>query len=229
MKSNLGYTRACNQGVEIATGAFILFMNPDVELEPGAIEALLSAAGRYPDADVFVPRTTTTDGTPWFHDASGLEYRNKPAAVKLRGEVVGDCCIRFADAGIFLIRRETFEALGGFDENIFLYYEDDDLSLRLLASGHAIVHVNNAMAVHSVGTSSHPVMKYLFYKEFHKKRSEIYFYSKYNWEYKFTKDFCLTLGKVVIYSLTLRVKRALAAYGRLRGILSVRKQSRTAQ
>lgn len=222
-ETNLGYTRACNQGAEVATGDFILFMNPDVVLERGAIEVLLSAADCYPDADVFVPRTTRANGGLWYHDATKLEYNTKPAAVRLQGKVVGDCCIRFVDAGVFLIRRTTFRALGGFDENIFMYFEDDDFSLRLLAAGHTILHVNDALAVHIVGASSRPIMKYIFTKEFHKKRSEIYFNSKYKVPYFIEKDIWLTVAKIAVYCVTLRLKRALSAFGRLRGILSMRK------
>jgi N-acetylglucosaminyl-diphospho-decaprenol L-rhamnosyltransferase len=50
-EKNLGYGRAWNQGVKVATGTFILFMNPDVD--PGAVDALSAAVLRYPEASVF--------------------------------------------------------------------------------------------------------------------------------------------------------------------------------
>lgn len=222
---NVGYARACNQGAAAATGDFILFMNPDVILERGAINALLTAANRYPDADVFVPRTAKEDGARWYHDASSFDRQRKPAVVKLRGEVVGDCCMRFVDGGIFLVRRTTFQALGGFDENIFLYFEDDDFSLRLLAAGHTVIHVHDARVVHTVGTSSHPIIKYVFTKNFYKKRSEIYMHKKYGLNYSYQIDICITVAKIIFYFLSLRPRRTLAACGRLWGINSMRGRS----
>jgi GT2 family glycosyltransferase len=219
---NIGYPRACNRGAQIAKSEFILFMNPDVELSPGAIEALTGAINRYPGVDAFVPRTVTGDGTAWNRSTTKFENAQNPSAPRLRYDPVGDCCIRFVNGGVFLIRRSTFRTLGGFDENIFLYFEDDDLSLRLLAAGHKIVYVHNANAIHRVGTSSRPVGQYLLQKEFHKKRSEIYFNAKYGKKTNHQRELASGIAKIAFYCLTFRPRRVRAAYGRLRGAWSVR-------
>jgi N-acetylglucosaminyl-diphospho-decaprenol L-rhamnosyltransferase len=218
---NVGYARACNQGAEIATGELILFMNPDVELAPGAIEAFSNAVRRYPDVDVFVPRTVRGDGRPWNRAVSNFEKSKGRYSQHLRQEAIGDCSVRFVDGGVFLIRRSAFLALGGFDENIFLYFEDDDLSLRLLAAGHQIVYVHDALATHRIGTSSRPISRYLVRKEFHKKRSEIYFNAKYGKPTNITSELIAGIAKILFYCITLRRRRALAAYGRFLGVLSL--------
>lgn len=223
---NQGYTRACNRGANVATGEYLLFMNPDVELGPDALVALSRAIERYPDADVFVPNTVTGDGKPWHRAVTKLEDARDPPSVRLNREVVGDCCVRFVDGGVFLIRRKTFQELGGFDENIFMYFEDDDLSLRLLASGHRIVYVHDAMATHRLGTSSQPNGRYVARKEFHKKRSEFYFNAKYGVTTNADRELLAAGAKAVFYCLTLRPRRAMAAYGRLLGALSLRKSNR---
>jgi GT2 family glycosyltransferase len=222
---NLGYTRACNKAADIAAGDFLLFMNPDVTLETGALEALLAARFRYPDADIFVPRTTLGDGTLWFHDSTSIERRSAPRAPRLNRQIVGDCCMRFADGGVFLIRRSVFIALGGFDESMFMYYEDEDFSLRLLEAGHKIVHVNDARAVHRIGSSSAPPLASLVRREFHKKRSEMYLLEKYDIKPRVEPEYVVLGAKIVFYSMSLRPKRALAAFGRLWGLVSYSRAS----
>lgn len=223
---NLGYPRACNRGADIAKSEFVLFMNPDVELTPGAIEAFSNAIRHYPDVDVFVPRTVTGDGTPWNRIISNHENSKDRQASRLGPDVAGDCRVRFVDGGVFLIRRSTFRELGGFDESIFLYFEDDDLSLRLLAAGHEIVYVHDAKAIHRVGMSSQPVSKHLVTKAFHKKRSEIYFNAKYGKQANLDRELLSGVVKIIFYSLTLRPGRTLAAYGRLLGAWSIRQARR---
>ena len=221
---NVGYARACNRGAEIANGEFILFLNPDVEVGPGAIDALYKAMRQYPDTDVFVPHTVTGDGKTWNRAVTGFEKAQSPSELRLKQDPVGDCCVRFVNGGMFLIRRSTFRALGGFDERIFLYFEDDDLSLRLLAAGYKIIYVHNAMAVHRIGTSSQPVIRYLVHREFHKKRSELYFSEKYGKKTNIMRDLAISSAKIAFYCLTFRLTRALAAYGRLLGAISVRRE-----
>ena len=223
---NQGYPRACNRGAEIATGEFLLFMNPDVELGADALAALAMAVERYPDVDVFTPRTVTGEGKSWYRVTTKFERLRNPSSLRLSGKVVGDCCVRFVDGGVFLIRRSTFLALGGLDERIFMYFEDDDLSLRLLAAGHKIVYVHDAMAVHRIGTSCYPSRRYVACKAFHKKRSEFYFNAKYGIPTNINRERLAAFAKMLVYCLTLRPGRALAAYGRLRGVLSLTKTNR---
>lgn len=176
---NRGYGAACNQGAREATGQFVLFMNPDVTFEPGAIRALLDAARRYPDCRTFVPRTHTSDGKLWFDDRSGTDRmlgRHREVATTKLG---GDCCVRFADGGAFMIDRELFLDIGGFDEGFLLYYEDDDLSHRLVQRGEPIIVVDDAVAIHAVGTSVALGRRGVISRNRAKKNSEIHFKTKY--------------------------------------------------
>jgi N-acetylglucosaminyl-diphospho-decaprenol L-rhamnosyltransferase len=217
---NVGYGTACNQAAAIATGDFNLFMNPDVVLTPGAIKALVAASLRYPEASVFFPRTLQENGSMWFRDESAIEYTSDRPIVELRGDVAGDCCTRFVDGGVFMIRSSLFRDIGGFDENIFLYYEDDDLSIRLLARSEPIILVHDALAIHSVGQSTPRTPRNLITMNFHKKRSEIYVRNKHQMAYQRHRDLAFHFGKIAFYSMTFNVTRLLAAYGRMRGILS---------
>ncbi len=216
---NRGFGTACNQGAARATSDFILFINPDVVLGQGAIEALFAAVDRYPDAQVLVPRTVDGEGRLWFHDSSRFTPRAR-LPLGLKREIVGDCCLDFVDGGAFMIRAELFREIGGFDENIFLYYEDDDLSLRLRARGAPVVFVSDALATHAIGQSTRPTAGVRMRTNFHKKRSEIYMARKLGRRYSRAADLAGHVAKVLLYALTFNGKRLSAAAGRLGGILS---------
>lgn len=216
---NRGYGAACNQGAREATGQFVLFMNPDVTFEPGAIRALLDAARRYPDCRTFVPRTHTSDGKLWFDDRSGTDRmlgRHREVATTKLG---GDCCVRFADGGAFMIDRELFLDIGGFDEGFLLYYEDDDLSHRLVQRGEPIIVVDDAVAIHAVGTSVALGRRGVISRNRAKKNSEIHFKTKYGVPYHGLADGLLLLGKLIFYAAILSQHRLFAAWGKFTAVV----------
>ena len=69
---NKGFGIACNQGAAEALTEFLLFLNPDASLGPGALEALVAAAIRHPDAVAMNPRIEEADGSPDFKRGSAL-------------------------------------------------------------------------------------------------------------------------------------------------------------
>jgi N-acetylglucosaminyl-diphospho-decaprenol L-rhamnosyltransferase len=75
---------------------------------------------------------------------------------------------------VVLARRETLAKLGGFDPQIFLYFEDDDLSRRVLDLGQLILHVADAEAVHAGNTSSPPSVAMTEMKHWHMAWSQSY-------------------------------------------------------
>lgn len=149
MGANAGYARAVNAGLRCANTPFVLIANPDLRLAPGCLKALLAAAKRYRDADIFVPRILKTDGREFFRFETRFEPR-----VKNRRPPAGDACIIAVSGAILLVRREAFLVAGGFDENIFLYFEDDDIGFRYRAARRAIVFVANAECEHLGDKSS---------------------------------------------------------------------------
>jgi GT2 family glycosyltransferase len=72
-----------------------------------------------------------------------------------------------------------FLRLGGFDENIFLFYEDDDLCRRVADAGHALIYVPQAMVRHGRGRSSQPKRGRIFTSRWHQAWSRAYVSRKY--------------------------------------------------
>ncbi len=150
---NEGYGRGNNIGIRAAEAEYVLVCNPDVILEPGAAAALIAAAERYPDAGMLAPRIVEPDGRLFYQPRSLLApYLTNPKGVRRPPE--GDACAPFLSGACFLMPRSLFLELGGFDPEIFLFYEDDDLCRRVIEAGYALVHVHGATARHGRGASS---------------------------------------------------------------------------
>ncbi|TWD46032.1 GT2 family glycosyltransferase [Agrobacterium vitis] len=170
LAQNEGFGRGCNAGAAEATTPYLLFLNPDVRVEEGAIEALLRAAHAYPEASAFNPRLINSDGSAYFKRRSYL----LPRAQHLkRGWPDTDCQVPVLSGAAIFVRKQLFDSIGGFDPKIFLYHEDDDLSLRLKALG-PLMFVRDAGVVHAKGYSSGRSPTVAAFKAFHMAQSRIY-------------------------------------------------------
>lgn len=151
----VGFGNAANQGFARADTDFVLLLNPDATLRPDTLECLLEAAARYPDAGVLAPALRDPDGG-WevSHDV-GLFRRLDLPRRRTDPEPGGDICAEYVSGAAMLIRRAVLQQVGGFDPNIFLYYEDDDFCLRVRKAGFSLVRVADAV-VHHVGGGSIP-------------------------------------------------------------------------
>ena len=175
---NEGYGRANNIGGRAVESTFLLVCNPDVTVEPGSVAELLDAARRYPEAGFFAPRIVEPSGRVFFQPRSLLAtYLRNPSGPLVLPD--GDACVPFASGACFLIRRDLFLRLGGFDERIFLFYEDDDLCRRITDGNAALIYVPAAVVRHGRGRSSTPDRGRIFKSRWHQAWSRAYVSRKY--------------------------------------------------
>lgn len=171
---NRGYGAGANIGVAFSDFELLFISNPDLVVEPHALERLAEALDARPDVAVAGPMLLEPDGSvypsgrsfPGLGDAlghgfAGLFWRDNPWTRRYR--LLGEDQYRARDADWvsgagFLVRRDAFEAVGGFDEAYFMYVEDVDLCWRLHRAGWGVVYVPSARVVHEQGrsTSRHP-------------------------------------------------------------------------
>jgi len=175
---NEGFGRAMNAGMRAAESSFALLVNPDITLDPGAIERLLEAAERYPEAAILAPRIVEPDGRVFFTNRSLLSpYLKNDRGLKCAPE--GDCCTPFLLGACLLVRRDVILEIGGFDPEIFLFYEDDDLCRRVIEAGYSLVHVHGAIARHERGASCAPAPGRIYKARFHLAWSRLYVAQKW--------------------------------------------------
>ena len=200
---NEGYGRANNAGAQAARSEFLLVVNPDVIVAPGAIAALLDAARRYPDAGLLAPQIVEPNGRVFFQPRSlSAPYLTNPSGKLALPD--GEACAPFFSGACFLVRRELFLRLGGFDENIFLFYEDDDLCRRIAQSGSSLVYVPQARVRHGRGRSSGPKAGRVFRSRWHQAWSRAYVSRKYGLPNPALGMFAVNAMKTLGVALSLR-------------------------
>ncbi|GIG36105.1 glycosyltransferase family 2 protein [Cellulomonas pakistanensis] len=166
---NLGYGGGANAGARGATQPFLVVANPDVVWEPGSLDTLLDAAARHPDAGALGPALLNEDGTVYpsarelpsltqgaGHAVLGKVWPGNPwtRAYQRRQETAGtERYAGWLSGACLLLRRDAFEAVGGFDEDYFMFFEDVDLGERLALAGRPNVYVPSARVTHVGGVS----------------------------------------------------------------------------
>lgn len=173
---NLGFGAGVNRGVAATTSPLILVCNPDLKVPDGALAALATAVDADPRRAAAGPliRTPTGDRYPSARhfpslvDAAGhavlglFRPNNRFTRSYQRAELdvsgAGTTSVDWVSGACFLIRRQAFEAVGGFDESYFMYAEDVDLCWRLGRAGWSVVYEPAAEVTHLQGTSTdhHP-------------------------------------------------------------------------
>lgn len=167
LAANPGYGGAVNAAVETlpASVGWILVSNPDVVLGAGAIDALLAAArasdrvgsagptvlggdgALYPSARS-VPSIRTGVG----HAILGRVWPSNPWSARYLGTrraSDGTADVGWLSGSCVLVRRSAFEAIEGFDEGYFMYFEDVDLGYRLGRAGYLNRFVPDAVVTHT--------------------------------------------------------------------------------
>src|SRR5690625_367028 len=171
-KENIGFGRACNQGIDLATGEYVLIINPDTlvgeSLLPQILEMMdqdlsIGALGiRLMDGKGNILRESKrTIPTLWsgFTKFSGLgelfkksAFFNQYYAPELRYDEVGE--VEVLPGAFMLIRRSVLNEIGGFDPRFFMYAEDIDLSYRISKAGYKIMYAGHLSAIHFKGEST---------------------------------------------------------------------------
>lgn len=152
---NLGFGRAINRAVAEVPGDPVILLNNDAVPEPRFVEALLAGLDEGVDSVAGVllqersPELIDSAGVIADATLMGFDYlHGEPAeAAATAAPPLGPT------GGAALYRRDAFEAVGGFDERIFLYYEDLDLALRLAARGGRCALAPEARALHAYSAS----------------------------------------------------------------------------
>jgi GT2 family glycosyltransferase len=159
---NLGFGRANNVGLEMVDTRYAMILNPDIDISPETIEALIKTFGEFENAVAVAPATRRelfqelADGQPVY---SKVDW------------VVG---------AAMLFDMKKLREIGFFDENFFLYYEETDLCKRIIDQGKEIILVKSLFADHDEGTSSAPCKKIEYLKGWHLSWSKMYFKDKHS-------------------------------------------------
>ena len=151
--TNENFLFAANQAAGEAKGRYLLFLNNDTEVFPGAITSALHTIEGSDDIGAVGGKLILPDGT--LQEAGGILWRDGSCLGYGRGDdpfaapYMFRRDIDYCSGAFLLTRRKLFEEMGGFDEAFRpAYYEDTDYCLRLWEGGHRVVYDPDAIVLH---------------------------------------------------------------------------------
>jgi len=218
-KENLGFSKANNQGIQIAKGRYILLLNSDTTSEPDTLETMIRFMDNHPEVGASGCKVVLPDGsldkacrrgfpTPLttLYYVSGLsklfpksphfnsyhmEYMNEDEAYPV------DCLV----GAFMMVRREVLDQVGMLDERFFMYFEDTDWCYRIQQAGWINYYYPMTQITHFKRGSSRG-RPYRITYEFH--RAMKMFYDKhYRKQYPFWVTLLMYAGITVKFGVTL--------------------------
>ncbi len=156
LSENGGYGRGNAEGVRFASGEFLAIVNPDIEVEKDTLDVLLKTLQADKKNGIVVPLLKTHDGKilenarPFPNVGKLLKRRLFGTQIieeKSQTKKVHE--IDWAQGSFWILRKELFENLNGFDERFFLFFEDTDFCRRVWEKKLKVLQNPHAIAIHS--------------------------------------------------------------------------------
>lgn len=163
--ANVGYAAGNNIGIRAARGRYVVIMNPDITVRPGALEAMTAFMDANPDVGIMGPKLVHPDGSIdpscyRFPTYAIPVYRRTPlgrlqsARVAVAKYLMEDydkqatTDVDWLLGAVLMVRREALDGVGMLDERYFLYFEDTDWCRRFWQAGWRVVYYTGAKMVH---------------------------------------------------------------------------------
>lgn len=211
-KDNRGFSAANNQAIPISRGRYTVLLNSDTLLTENCFAKIVRYLDDNPRFSILSPEILDPNGAPcpmrlWEDTACDailkiLGQYNPTREFKKMG-LRGPREVQAIGGSCFVLRRQLFESTGLFDENYFLYNEEDDFCRRARSLGHKICYYPETRVKHLLGQSTHqPEIREKVILETYK--SNLYFYRKYYsipWNVLLRSLYRLTFAAGILRSL----------------------------
>ena len=185
---NVGFPRGNNVGIAASAGRYVLLLNSDTMVPAGALARLVAFMDAHPQAGACSPRLLQLDGTPQpyaFGCDPTLGYLLRRGFSRLLFRrplhdwgVAETIEVDWVSGACLLIRREAIDQVGGLDEAMFMYFEDNDWCRRMRLAGWQVYYVPTVAITHigGAGLKQNPAARAAYY------HSLAHFYAKhYRW------------------------------------------------
>ncbi|KAA3629081.1 MAG: glycosyltransferase family 2 protein [Proteobacteria bacterium] len=189
------YTRACNQGIRLARGKYVLLLNSDVVLPVSDLTALAEALDRDHGVSAVAPRFVDANGNTapscmrFPRISTALFYFTTLGRLLPRSKVLARYYMRDWDhestmlvdqppAACLMVRSEVFREIGLLDERMKLYFSDVDFCHRLKLAGMKVKYLSELAVYHAVGASTRKLPDAV---EHYQKDRITYYRKVYGW------------------------------------------------
>ena len=177
---NIGYGKANNLGVKNVKTPYIMILNPDILINSGAIETLYNKYSQYINVGILAPSLYDINNKRRTNGSLSRLKKNTSKIKNLEHANLAqdDTCYDFVVGCALFMSKKFFEDIGGFDEDFFMYFEDNDLCDRVNKKNKSIIEVPESKMIHMQGLSSkhnlfgniklsiiHKISEYIYYKK----------------------------------------------------------------
>ncbi|MBN2389235.1 MAG: glycosyltransferase family 2 protein [Anaerolineae bacterium] len=160
---NRGFTGGNNQGIAASTGRHVLLLNSDTIVEPASLTVLVYFMDTHSEAGAVSPRLLRSDGSPqpyaFGRDPTPLYLLRRGLNQLLLHRHLHNWAtnqtqnVDWVSGACLLVRRAVIEQVGLLDENMFMYFEDNDWCLRIRKAGWKVYYNPRVEIVHLGGQS----------------------------------------------------------------------------
>lgn len=162
-RSNAGFVHSCNTGAAAARGRFVVLLNNDTEPEADWLAELVRAIVAHPRAAIVTSKLLLYDRRDTLHTAGDLMGtdgipRNRGVWEIDRGQYDEDAAVFSGCGGATAYRRDVWQALGGFDDDFWMYLEDVDFGFRAQLLGWEVILAPAARVYHRLSASGGDVL-----------------------------------------------------------------------
>lgn len=190
---NIGFSRCNNLGLARAQGKYLLLLNPDTIVLPGALSKLVAYLDEHPTVGIAGPHTHNSDGshqstrrrfpTPMtaFFESTWLQAHAPQGLLAhyYAADIDDDATapVDWVQGSALMARRTVYEQIGGLDERFVMYSEELDWCRRAKDAGWGVVYVGDAHIIHHGGKSSDQIAAQ---RHIHFERSKLLYFRKYH-------------------------------------------------
>tara|TARA_B100000900_G_scaffold81948_1_gene66138 strand:- start:290 stop:1174 length:885 start_codon:yes stop_codon:yes gene_type:complete len=216
---NLGYGSAVNFAFENISTKFFLVLNPDININESSIDTLRNILNQHSDCGIVAPIIYPNEDFYGAFPERNLKKLTLSNALKsreflLNSKIEGEICVDVAKWAL-LIKSEQFKKVGGFNEKLFLFWEEIDLCRRFRSKKLSVIITPKSKAEHKQNKSSDSNFNNFLIKTYYHEYSPLVYFNVQKFSFFYFKRIMKYLFRGISYFLILNFKKSLIYFLRL--------------
>ena len=216
---NIGYGSAVNFAVKNVTTRFFLILNPDLKIDEKSIVNMYDILNQYSDCAIVAPVTRFSKdfyGAFPERNIKNLTLKNalKSRDLLLNSEIESDICVDVAKWAL-LIKAEEFKNIGGFNEKLFIFWEEIDLCRRFRSRKLSVIVTPKSSVEHNQEKSSDSDFQNFLIKTYYHEYSPLVYFNVQTFSFFHLKRIMKYLLRGISYLIILNLKKSLTYFLRL--------------
>ncbi len=216
---NIGYGNAINFAVKNVSTRFFLILNPDLKIDEKSIVNMYEVLNQYSDCAIVAPVTRFSKdfyGAFPERNIKNLTLKNalKSRDLLLNSEIESEICVDVAKWAL-LIKAEEFKNIGGFNEKLFIFWEEIDLCRRFRSRKLSVIVTPKSSVEHKQEKSSDSDFQNFLIKTYHHEYSPLVYFNVQTFSFFYLKRMLKYLFRGISYLVILNLKKSLIYFLRL--------------